>query len=59
MQDRNVRAANHNGIITPIHVRFAGSASELNAKSSGPTDFTRKRAVLLNIAAKPNFTHYR
>ena len=58
IQDRNVRAAYHDNIITPVHVQSAGFATDLNAKPSGPTDFTSKRATLLNIAANPNFAHY-
>ena len=58
IQDRNVRAAYRDGIITPVHVQSAGFATDLNAKPSGATDFTRKRAVLLNIPANPEFAKY-
>jgi len=58
VQDRNVRAAYHDHIITPVHVQSAGFATDVNAKPSGPTDFTSKRANLLNIAANPAFAHY-
>jgi hypothetical protein len=53
-----VRAAYRDHIITPVHVQSAGFATDLNAKPSGPTDFTSKRATLLNIAANPDFAHY-
>ena len=58
IQDRNVRLAYHDQIISPVHVQSAGFATDLNAKPSGPTDFTSKRATLLNIAANPDFAHY-
>jgi hypothetical protein len=58
VQDRNVRAAFHDEIITPVHVLSDGFATDLNAKPSGPTDFTRKRAVLLNIRSNPAFAKY-
>jgi len=58
IQDRNVRLAYHHQIISPVHVQSAGFATDLNAKPSGPTDFTNKRATLLNIAANPDFAHY-
>jgi hypothetical protein len=58
VQDRNVRAAYRDHIISPVHVKSAGFATDLNAKPSGPTDFTSKRATLLNIAANPDFAHY-
>ena len=40
-----VQAAFHNGILTPVYVLSDGFATDLNAKPSGPTDFTRKRAA--------------
>jgi len=58
VQDRNVRAAYRDGIITPVHVQSFGFATDLNAKPSGPTDFIRKRSVLLNIKANPAFKEY-
>ncbi len=56
VQDRNVRAAYHDGIITLIHVQSAGFATDLNAKPSGPTDSTSKRATLLQSTGTTHFT---
>jgi hypothetical protein len=58
VQDRNVREAYRDKILTPVHVLSKGFATDLNAKPSGPTDFLAKRAVLLNIAANPAFAKY-
>ena len=58
VQDRNVREAYRDKILTPVHVLSKGFATDLNAKPSGPTDFIAKRAVLLNIAANPAFAKY-
>ena len=58
VQDRNVRAAYHDKILTPLHVLSKGFATDLNAKPCGPTDFKAKRAVLLNIKANPAFAKY-
>ncbi len=58
VQDRSVREAYHDKILTPVHVLSQGFATDLNAKPSGPTDFKAKRAVLLNIAANPDFAKY-
>ena len=58
VQDRSVREAYHDKIITTVHVLSKGFATDLNAKPSGPTDFIDKRAVLLNIAANPAFAKY-
>jgi len=58
VQDRSVREAYHDKILTPVHVLSKGFATDLNAKPSGPTDFIAKRAVLLNIAANPAFAKY-
>jgi len=55
-QDHNVRAAYRDGILTPCHVQSFGFATDLNAKPFGPTDFNRKRSVLLNIKANPAVT---
>ena len=58
VQDRNVRAALRDGILSPVHVLSKGFATDLNAKPSGPRDFLAKRAVLLNIKANPTFAKY-
>ena len=58
VQDRNVREAYRAGILLPVHVLSSGFATDLNAKPSGPTDFIRKRSVLLNIKANPSFQKY-
>jgi hypothetical protein len=58
VQDRSVREAYRDKILTPVHVLSQGFATDLNAKPSGPTDFKAKRAVLLNIAANPAFAKY-
>ena len=58
VQDRNVRAAYRDKILTPVHVISKGFATDLNAKLCGPTDFKAKRAVLLNIKANPDFAKY-
>jgi hypothetical protein len=58
VQDRNVRAAYEDKVITPVHVLSKGFATDLNAKPCGPTDFKAKRAVLLNIKANPAFAKY-
>ena len=58
VKDRNVRAAFRDGILTAVHVLSDGFATDLNAKPSGPTDFTRKRAVLLNIRSNPAFAKH-
>ena len=58
VQDRSVREAYHDKILTPVHVLSKGFATDLNAKPSGPTDFKAKRAKLLNIAANPAFEKY-
>jgi hypothetical protein len=58
VQDRNVRAAYRDGLLYPVHVPSSGFATDLNAKPSGPTDFQRKRSVLLNIPANPAFKKY-
>jgi len=55
VQDRNVRAAYRDKILTPVHVISKGFATDLNAKPCGPTEFKAKRAVLLNIKANPDF----
>ena len=55
VQDRNVREAYRDQILTPVHVLSKGFATDLNAKPSGPTDFLANRAVLLNIKANPDF----
>jgi hypothetical protein len=58
VQDRSVREAYTDKILTPVHVLSKGFATDLNAKPSGPTDFKVKRAKLLNIAANPAFAKY-
>ena len=58
VQDRNVREAYRDQIITPVHVLSKGFATDLNATPCGPTDFLAKRAVLLNIKANPAFAKY-
>jgi hypothetical protein len=58
VQDRSVREAYHDKILTPVHVLSKGFATDLNVKPSGPMDFIAKRAVLLNIAANPAFAKY-
>jgi len=58
VQDRSVREAYRDKILTPVHVFSQGFATDLNAKPSGPTDFKAKRAVLLNIGANPDFAKY-
>ena len=58
VQDRNVRTAYRDKILTPVHVLSKGFATDLNAKPCGPTDFKAKRAVLLNIKANPDFAKY-
>ena len=58
VQDRSVREAYHDKILTPVHVLSKGFATDLNAKPSGPTDFIAKQAILLNIAANPVFAKY-
>ena len=58
VQDRSVREAYRDKILTPVHVLSKGFATDLNAKPSGPTDFKAKRATLLNIAANPAFAKY-
>ena len=58
VQDRNVRAALSDGILSPVHVLSKEFATDLNANPSGPRDFLAKRAVLLNIKANPTFAMY-
>ena len=58
VQDRNVREAYRDHILTPVHVLSKGFATDLNAKPCGPMDFLAKRAILLNIKANPAFAKY-
>jgi hypothetical protein len=58
VQERSVREAYRDKILTPVRVLSQGFAIDLNAEPSGPTYFKAKRAVLLNIAANPDFAKY-
>jgi len=49
VQDRNVREAYKDKIITHVHVLSKGFATDLNTKQSGPTDFIAKRATFLTL----------
>ena len=58
VQDRNVREAYHDKIITSVHIVSKRFATDLNARPTWSTDFIARRAVLLNIAANPAFAKY-
>jgi len=57
VQDRNVREAYRDQILTPVHLLSKGFATDQNAKPSGPTDFLAMRAVL-NINTNLDFAKY-